>query len=84
MDTSAIEDFPISGLKVVGAVQIGLGALCITLGLVDILLYVFEDQDTLFASPATPTEREDRSTLVSLTISSAPIWCGLWVSVSVS
>ncbi|XP_060067970.1 uncharacterized protein LOC132548162 [Ylistrum balloti] len=85
VDTSKIEDFPLSGLKVVGAVQIGLGAICITLGLVDILMYVFEDQETLFATSATPISselQEARSTLMSLTISSAPIWCGLWFCVA--
>ncbi|XP_069119134.1 uncharacterized protein [Argopecten irradians] len=85
VDTSTIEDFPLSGLKVVGAVQIGLGGICIALGLVDILMYVFEDQEKLFATQATPLsagEQEARSTLMSLTISSAPIWCGLWFCVA--
>ncbi|OWF35015.1 uncharacterized protein LOC110443460 [Mizuhopecten yessoensis] len=85
VDTSKIEDFPLSGIKVVGSVQIALGAICITLGLVDILMFVFEDQDKLFATTATPISPElqqARSTLMSLTISSAPIWCGLWFCVA--
>jgi len=77
VDTSKIENFPLSAIKVVGAIQIGLGGICIVLGLVDILLFVFEDGGNTASSSGVV---KDLVTLNSLTISSAPIWCGLWVS----
>lgn len=75
METSDIENVPYSAIKALGAVQIGLGVTCLVLGLLDVFLYLFMDDDQL----ATAGD----STLMTLTIASLPIWCGLWVRTSV-
>uniref|UniRef100_K1QY00 Uncharacterized protein n=1 Tax=Magallana gigas TaxID=29159 RepID=K1QY00_MAGGI len=70
VETTDIENFPYSAIKALGAVQIGLGVTCLVLGLLDVFLYLFMDDDQL----ATAGD----STLMTLTIASSPIWCGLW------
>lgn len=75
VETSDIKNFPYSAIKALGAVQIGLGVMCLVLGLLDLFLYIFKDDDQL----ATAGD----STLMTLTIASSPIWCGLWVRTSV-
>lgn len=74
VETTDIENFPYSAIKALGAVQIGLGVTCLVLGLLDVFLYLFMDDDQL----ATAGD----STLMTLTIASSPIWCGLWFSVT--
>lgn len=75
VETTDIENFPYSAIKALGAVQIGLGVTCLVLGLLDVFLYLFMDDDQL----ATAGD----STLMTLTIASSPIWCGLWVRTSI-
>ena len=70
VETTDIENFPYSAIKALGAVQIGLGATCLVLGLLDIILYLFLDDETSMTGD---------TTLMTLTIASSPIWCGLWV-----
>eukprot|EP00105_Crassostrea_gigas_P004552 XP_011417792.1 PREDICTED: uncharacterized protein LOC105321234 isoform X1 [Crassostrea gigas] len=74
VETTDIENFPYSAIKALGAVQIGLGVTCLVLGLLDVFLYLFMDDDQL----ATAGD----STLMTLTIASSPIWCGLWFGVT--
>lgn len=70
VETTDIENFPYSAIKALGAVQIGLGATCLVLGLLDIILYLFLDDENSMTGD---------TTLMTLTIASSPIWCGLWV-----
>lgn len=85
VETSKLENFPLSGFKIVGAVQIGFGAASMLLGLVDVLMFVFQEEDDFpLPTPAagatiSPDLESAKNSLVSLTICSAPIWCGLWV-----
>ncbi|XP_061169967.1 uncharacterized protein LOC133179191 [Saccostrea echinata] len=73
VETTDIENFPYSAIKALGAVQIGLGVTCLVLGLLDIFLYLFLDDESVLAGD---------TTLTTLTIASSPIWCGLWFSVA--
>ncbi|XP_062608719.1 uncharacterized protein LOC134270510 [Saccostrea cucullata] len=73
VETTDIENFPYSAIKALGAVQIGLGVTCLVLGLLDIFLYLFLDDELVMAGD---------TTLMTLTITSSPIWCGLWFSVA--
>ena len=69
MDTSKLNRFPYSSLKLLGGLQVGVGGLCILLGIIDLFLFLYVAPD--YGS----------STLTALTIASLPIWCGLWVSI---
>ena len=68
MDTSKLNSFPYSSLKLLGGLQIGVGGACILLGIIDLFLFLYVAPD--YGS----------STLTALTIASLPIWCGLWVN----
>lgn len=82
VDVNNVKDFPYSGIKVVGGVQMGLGLICIVLGLTDDVLIIFQDDDVASSVGATPPPKlqEVLDMLRTLTLASAPIWCGLWVN----
>ena len=65
VDTSKMEKFPYSSLKLLGGIQIGVGTLVIVLGIVDLFLFLYVSPDYGDAS------------LSALTIASVPVWCGL-------
>ena len=67
LDTSKLQNFPYSSLKLLGGLQMGIGGACIVLGIIDLFLFLYVSPD--YGS----------STLTALTIASVPIWCGLWV-----
>ena len=69
VDSSKINNFPYSSLKLLGGLQIGVGGACIILGIIDLFLFLYVSPDY------------KSSTLTALTIASVPIWCGLWVSI---
>ncbi|KAK3107299.1 hypothetical protein FSP39_011394 [Pinctada imbricata] len=69
VETTDIENFPYSALKTLGGIHLGLGITCVVLGLIDAILYLFVDDSDLMSS---------NTTLMTMTISSTPIWCGLW------
>ncbi|KAL4228931.1 hypothetical protein ACF0H5_011971 [Mactra antiquata] len=70
LDSSKVKHFPFSSFKLLGALQIGLGVVCVLLGVVDLFLF-------LYAST-----HYDDDTLKALTIASIPVWCGLWFIVA--
>ena len=69
-DSSRMRNFPFSSFKLLGWLQIGIGGLCLLLGVIDLFLYLY-------------VSNYDNQTLSALTISSVPVWCGLWVSFQV-
>lgn len=66
-DSSKMRNFPFSSFKLLGGMQIGIGGLCLLLGVIDLFLYLY-------------VSRYDNETLSALTIASVPVWCGIWVS----
>ena len=69
IDSSKMRQFPFSSFKLLGGLQIGLGAICLILGITDLFVYLY-------------VANADNETLTALTIASVPIWCGLWVCMS--
>lgn len=70
MDSSKVKNFPFSSFKLLGAMQIGIGVICLLLGIVDLFLFLY-----------TMTHYDD-DTLKALTIACVPVWCGLWFIVA--
>ena len=68
LDSSKVKNFPFSSFKLLGALQIGIGAICILLGVVDLFLFLYT------------SSHYENDTLKALTIACVPVWCGLWVS----
>ncbi|XP_052230695.1 uncharacterized protein LOC127844477 isoform X2 [Dreissena polymorpha] len=69
IDSSKMGHFPFSSFKLLGGLQIGIGAVCLILGIVDLLVFLY-------------VSHFDNETLSALTIASVPIWCGLWFIVA--
>lgn len=69
IDSSKMKNFPYSSFKLLGGLQMGIGALCLLLGVTDVLLFLY-----------TSSHYND-DTLNSLTIACVPVWSGLWVSI---
>lgn len=70
LDSSKVKNFPFSSFKLLGALQIGIGVICILLGVVDLFLFLY-----------TSGHYED-DTLKALSIACVPVWCGLWFIVA--
>ena len=70
IETTDIENFPYSALKVLGGIHVGLGVTCLVLGLIDLILYLFVDDTAVISQNVT---------LMTMTIAASPVWCGLWV-----
>ncbi|XP_046555866.1 uncharacterized protein LOC124265118 [Haliotis rubra] len=72
------DKFPYSGIRVLGAVQTGIGVSCALLGGLDLALTLTSrdaERQTASAVAASLTVYE---TLVALTIAACPLWCGMW------
>lgn len=69
MDNSVIENFPLSSLRLLGSLQMGLGVVCLLLGVVDLFLFLY-------------VSRYNDGTLSALTVASLPVWFGLWFIVT--
>ncbi|XP_045208390.2 uncharacterized protein LOC123560208 isoform X2 [Mercenaria mercenaria] len=70
LDSSKVKNFPFSSFKLLGALQIGIGVLCILLGIVDLFLFLYT------------SSHYENDTLKALTIACVPVWCGLWFIVA--
>ena len=81
MNTTRNDLFPFSALRVLGAMQIFLGAVCLVLGVLDLAFTMlnYDQQAARYAVSA--HKKAEFETLVSMTVASAPVWCGTWVSV---
>ncbi|WAR06645.1 hypothetical protein MAR_022014 [Mya arenaria] len=65
IDSSKMRQFPFSSFKLLGGLQIGVGIVCLLLGLVDLFVFLYVSE-------------YDSETLTALTIACTPVWCGLW------
>ncbi|XP_076457562.1 uncharacterized protein LOC143291548 [Babylonia areolata] len=74
--------FPFSALRLLGGLQIFLGVCCVTLGAVDVTMMTlyYDAQASQYA--VTPEEKARFELLVTLTVTSAPVWCGTWFLVT--
>ena len=81
VNTTRNDLFPFSALRVLGGMQIFLGTVCVLLGVLDLAMMMlhYEEQASRYA--VTPQDKAMFDTLMSMTVASAPIWCGTWVSV---
>lgn len=68
VDSSKVKNFPFSSFKLLGALQIGVGVICILLGVVDLFLFLYT------------SGHYENDTLKALSIACVPVWCGLWVN----
>ncbi|XP_076092283.1 uncharacterized protein LOC143063788 [Mytilus galloprovincialis] len=74
-DVDSLEKFPFSGIKVIGAIHVGLGVTCMILGVVNIVTYVVMDESPTY----TDKDLNDKQELaMQITVSSTPMWCGIW------
>ncbi|CAC5390956.1 unnamed protein product [Mytilus coruscus] len=79
VDIGKVRNFPFSALKTLGSIQIGIGGICIGLGIIDFLLFIFfEDK---FVPDAKTKETEAYQKVDTLTKTFSPVWCGIWVRV---
>ncbi|XP_041372736.1 uncharacterized protein LOC121386007 [Gigantopelta aegis] len=77
VDTNRLDDFPYSGLRVLGAIQIGVGLITMALGTFDVGLVMAVRE----SERKTLTSRNDVTTfdtIVTMSITGTPIWCGIW------
>lgn len=68
-NTAQNKVFPFLTLRVLGSLQVSIGVFSVTLGVVDLTLMLVTDN-------INPTD----DVLYTMTIASAPIWSGTWVS----
>ncbi|KAK7106688.1 uncharacterized protein [Littorina saxatilis] len=82
VNTTRNDLFPFSALRVLGSLQIFTGSVCIILGIVDlaVMLLSYEEQTSHYA--VLPEQKKAFETMVDMTVSSAPIWCGTWYLVT--
>ncbi|VDI69850.1 Hypothetical predicted protein [Mytilus galloprovincialis] len=74
-DIDSLKKFPFSGIKVIGAIHVGLGVTCMILGVVNIVTYVVMDESPTY----TDKDLNDKQELaMQITVSSTPMWCGIW------
>lgn len=77
VDVGKVRNFPFSALKTLGSIQIGIGGICIGLGIIDFLLFIFFE-DKFVPDPKTK-ETEAYQKVDTLTKTFSPVWCGVWV-----
>ncbi|KAK7491037.1 hypothetical protein BaRGS_00017733 [Batillaria attramentaria] len=82
VNTTRNDLFPFSALRVLGSLQIAIGTVCIGLGILDLTLLLMNYDESLLKYSAQPDLQKAFDTLVSLTVASAPIWCGTWYVVT--
>ncbi|XP_063442979.1 uncharacterized protein LOC134723290 isoform X1 [Mytilus trossulus] len=80
VDVGKVRNFPFSALKTLGSIQIGIGGICIGLGIIDFLLFIFfEDK---FVPDPKMKESEAYQKVDTLTKTFSPVWCGVWFCVT--
>lgn len=70
------DTFPYSGMRIMGAIQINTGIIVFVLGMVDLVMTLTSYDDDV-KKYGEPYER-----IVSLTLASSPLWCGIWFSIT--
>ncbi|CAL1529788.1 unnamed protein product [Lymnaea stagnalis] len=70
------DTFPYSGMRIMGAIQINTGIIVFVLGMVDLVM-TLTSYDADVQKYGEPYER-----IVSLTLASSPLWCGIWFSIT--
>lgn len=80
VDIGKVKNFPFSALKTLGSIQIGVGGICITLGLIDFLMLIFFE-DKFISDPALK-ETSEYAKVDTLTKTFSPVWCGIWVRIT--
>ncbi|KAK3737134.1 hypothetical protein RRG08_016440 [Elysia crispata] len=70
------DTFPYSGMRVLGAFHICLGGAIFVLGVLDLVITMtsYDEDKTKYG--------DQYDSIVSLTVASSPIWCGMWFSVT--
>ena len=77
IDIGKVKNFPFSALKTLGSIQIGHGAICICIGIIDFLMYIFFEDKFLASTALKKTDAYQ--TVDTLTKTCTPVWCGIWV-----
>ncbi|CAC5395959.1 unnamed protein product [Mytilus coruscus] len=74
-EIDSLEKFPFSGIKVIGAIHVGLSVTCMILGVINVVTFVVMDESPTFTDKAL---KEKQELAMQITISSTPMWCGIW------
>lgn len=77
VDVGKVKNFPFSALKTLGSIQIGIGGICIALGLIDFLMLIFFENE--FIPDPALKDSEVYAKVDTLTKTFSPVWCGIWV-----
>ncbi|XP_071095534.1 uncharacterized protein [Haliotis cracherodii] len=72
------DQFPYSGIRVLGAVQTGIGVSCALLGGLDLALTLTTRDAERQTASAVASSLMVYDTLVTLTVAACPLWCGMW------
>lgn len=71
--------FPFTALRVLGSLHIVIGVTSVALGAVDLVFLLVNYQKEAADYGAHAHNGVTFDTLASLTVASAPVWCGAWV-----